>query len=139
MKRGLKIAGVACAGIAATLGVATGVMRGGHDPHTVPDGRRSGSVVTALPEASWSGDDVLTVDAAGTEAEHSIPPGRYRVQVIHPVTPGTVARCSARPCSALANFIDGMIASGTDTNAMVEIMPTDRVVDLVNVRLTAIE
>ncbi|WP_327142283.1 hypothetical protein [Nocardia sp. NBC_01327] len=139
MKRGLKVAGVASVTIAAMLGVATGIMRGGHDPHTVPDGRRSGSVVTALPEASWSGDGLLNVDAGGTEAEHSIPPGRYRVQVIHPAVPGTVARCSARPCSALANFIDGMIASDTDTHAVVEIMPTDRVVDLENVRLTAIE
>ncbi|MCU1641829.1 MAG: hypothetical protein JWN03_2104 [Nocardia sp.] len=142
MKRRLKIAAVAFAGIAATLGVTSGVLRGGNDPRTVPerpDEARAGSVVTGRPEASWSGDRVLTVDAGGTEAEQSIPPGRYRVQVIHSAVPGTVSRCSARPCSALANFIDGMVASGTDSRAMVEIMPTDRAVELVNVRLIAIE
>ncbi len=99
------------------------------------------STPAAAPSKSeWSGNGVFSVaDHPHGGAKSSIPPGRYTITVTDPaLEAAAVVRCSALPCSNSQNFLGGDSGFGADYTSVIDILPTDGAVRLINATLTAV-
>ncbi|WP_280471025.1 hypothetical protein [Nocardia cyriacigeorgica] len=98
------------------------------------------ATASARGKSEWAGNGVLSVgDHPSGGAMASIPPGRYTITVTDPaLEAAAVVRCSALPCSNSQNFLGGDSGFGADYTSVIDILPTDGAVRLINATLTAV-
>ncbi|MEV0031451.1 hypothetical protein [Nocardia sp. NPDC050793] len=108
----------------------------------------SAAPITVLPatssprrgESRWSGNGVFSVgNAPSGGAKAAIPPGRYTITMTDPdMEAVSVIRCSDLPCSESHNFLDADSGFGRGYTSVINILPTDGAVRLMNATLTAV-
>ncbi|MFC9892095.1 hypothetical protein ACFVMC_00235 [Nocardia sp. NPDC127579] len=94
--------------------------------------------VRTTSQPNWGGNGVFSVgQPAG--GQKTIAPGRYTVEMADPkLDVLVIMRCSGIPCTESENFIAGDSGFGAGFSTVIEILPTDVAVRLVNARLIPI-
>ncbi|MFR9767037.1 hypothetical protein [Nocardia sp. SC052] len=91
-------------------------------------------------KSKWSGNGVFSVGSTPTGgAKAAIPPGRYTIEMTDSRLGALVViRCSDLPCSETQNFLGGDSGFGDSYVSVIEILPSDGAVRLMNATLTAV-
>ncbi|MBF6301150.1 hypothetical protein IU459_26930 [Nocardia amamiensis] len=91
-------------------------------------------------KSKWSGNGVFSVGSTPTGgARAAIPPGRYTIEMTDSkIGVLSVIRCSDLPCSEIQNFLDADTGFGDGYVSVIEILPSDGGVRLMNATLTAV-
>ncbi|MGW4325470.1 hypothetical protein ACWEKR_06215 [Nocardia sp. NPDC004573] len=111
--------------------------------YTPPRTTAAPATTTAAPargKSQWSGNGVFSVGSAPTGgAKAAIPPGRYTIEMTDPKLGAlSVIRCSDLPCSETQNFLDADSGFGDNYVSVIDILPSDGAVRLLNATLTAV-
>ncbi|WP_457228620.1 hypothetical protein [Nocardia gipuzkoensis] len=111
--------------------------------YTSPRPTAAPATTTAAPargKSQWSGNGVFSVGSTPTGgAKAAIPPGRYTIEMTDPKLGAlSVIRCSDLPCSETQNFLDADSGFGDSYVSVIDILPTDGAVRLLNATLTAV-
>ncbi|MFI2561576.1 hypothetical protein [Nocardia farcinica] len=111
---------------------------------TAPRMTTARATTSAAPAASssaapvptrWATNGVLTVGEPASKS--TIPPGRYAIEMVNSSLGAlVVVRCSGLPCSETQNFIAGDSGFGVGYTSVIDILPTDAAVKLMNAALT---